>query len=95
MSTVNPTEKVTAGAHGAPNFEANVTVNGKPVVLRKRHMTGLEIKEAAIAQGVRIEANFILQEELPNGQSRIIGNDDRIEVRDHERFTAIPNDDHS
>lgn len=78
-----------------PGFEAHVTVNGKPVILREHRMTGLQIKDAAIQQGVRIEPNFILQEELANGQSRIIGNDDPVEVRDHLRFTAIPNDDHS
>lgn len=78
-----------------PTFEANVTVNGKLVVLRERVMTGLQIKEAAINQHVKIELNFVLQEELPNGQSRIIGNTDPVEIRDHERFTAIPNDDHS
>lgn len=76
-------------------FEAHVTVNGKPVLLREHRMTGLQIKEAAIQQGVRIELNFILQEELANGQSRIIGNDDPVEVHNHLRFTAIPNDDHS
>ena len=77
------------------HFEAHVTVNGKPVILRDHHMTGLQIKEAAIAQHVSIEVNFILQEELPNGHHRIIGDTDSIEVHDHDRFTAIPNDDNS
>jgi hypothetical protein len=73
----------------------HVTVNGRPVELDRRQITGHEIKEAAIAQHVAIELSFILQEELPNGHSRIVGDTDDIEVTDHERFTAIPNDDNS
>lgn len=72
-----------------------VTVNGRTVKLPKRELTGLEVKHAAIAQGVPIEADFILQLELPNGNSRIIGNEDVVRVRPHERFTAIANDDNS
>jgi len=84
------------GGHSASRaFEAHVTVNGKPVVLRERHMTGLEIKQAAIEQQVAIELSFILQEELPNGHHRIVGDNDKVTVKDHDRFTAIPNDDNS
>lgn len=79
--------------HPAPHID--VTVNGRPVELLEKRVTGLQIKEAAIAQHVAIELSFILQEELPNGHNRIVGDTDVIEVRDHERFTAIPNDDNS
>jgi hypothetical protein len=79
----------------ADHFEAKVTVNGKAVVLRKHRLSGLEIKQAAINQGVSIEINFVLQEELPNGHSKIIGDRDEVEVHNHDRFTAIPNDDNS
>lgn len=81
--------------HEPPKFEAHVTVNGKSVILRERRMKGIEIKEAAIKQGVAIEISFILQEELPNGHHRIIGDNDTVSVKDHDRFTAIPNDDNS
>lgn len=77
------------------HFEAHVTVNGKPVILRQHRLTGLQIKEAAIAQHAAIELSFILQEELPNGHQKIIGDADSIEVHNHDRFTAIPNDDNS
>ena len=76
-------------------IDIHVTVNGRPVELHEKKVSGLQIKEAAIAQHVAIEPSFILQEELPNGHSRIVGDNDVIEVRDHERFTAIPNDDNS
>jgi hypothetical protein len=49
-----------------PELHIHVTVNGRPVELDRRQITGLEIKEAAIAQHVAIELSFILQEELPN-----------------------------
>ncbi len=72
-----------------------VTVNGKLVKLLKAELSGLEIKQAAIAQGVSIELDFVLQLELPNGNSKIIGDADIVKVREHERFTAIANDDNS
>jgi hypothetical protein len=72
-----------------------VFVNEKPVKLRGRTATGSEIKAAAIQQGVHIEQNFILQEELPNGTSRVIGDSDPVTLREDLRFTAIRNDDNS
>jgi len=97
MSTdnVSATSQAQDPGHEHGHFEAHVTVNGKQVILLEHRMTGLQIKEAAIAQHVAIEISFILQEELPNGHHKIIGDGDPIEVHDHDRFTAIPNDDNS
>lgn len=75
--------------------EIEITVNGRPVKLLKGELTGLEIKQAAIDQSVPIGLDFILQLELPNGNNRIIGDADVVKVRQHERFTAIANDDNS
>jgi hypothetical protein len=36
-----------------------------------------------------------LQEELPNGMSRIVGDSDVVHLREHLRFTAIAPDDNS
>jgi rRNA processing protein Krr1/Pno1 len=72
-----------------------VTVNEQPVKLHGHSATGAEIKAAAIAQGVHIQQNFVLQEELPNGTSRIIGDGDNVHLREHLRFTAIAPDDNS
>jgi ribosome-associated protein YbcJ (S4-like RNA binding protein) len=72
-----------------------VTVNEQPVKLHGHSATGAEIKAAAIAQGVHIQQNFVLQEELPNGTSRIIGDGDKVHLREHLRFTAIAPDDNS
>lgn len=75
--------------------EVVVTVNNHEVRLPDRDVTGAEIKAAAIAQGVPIQANFILQRELPNGREEIVGDADRIKIRPHDRFTAIAPDDNS
>ncbi len=72
-----------------------VSVNEQPVDLQGRTATGAGIKLAAIDQGVLIQPNFILQEELPNGTSRIVGDDDEVRLRKHLRFTAIAPDDNS
>lgn len=72
-----------------------ISVNEQPVKLRGRNATGAEIKAAAIAQGVQIQPNFVLQEELPNGTSRIVGDQDAVRLREHLRFTALAPDDNS
>jgi hypothetical protein len=68
--------------------EQNITISGHTA-------TGSEIKTATITQGVLIQQNFVLQEELPNGTSRIIGDNDLLHLREHLRFTAIAPDDNS
>jgi len=81
--------------HERREHTVTVTVNEQPVKLHGRTATGAEIKAAAIAQGVHIQQNFVLQEELPNGTSRVIGDDDQVHLREHLRFTAIAPDDNS
>ena len=72
-----------------------VEVNGHKVKMVKGPATGLEIKEAAIKQGVGIRVNFVLQQELPNGTGKVIGDDDKVVLREHLSFTAIEPDDNS
>jgi hypothetical protein len=72
-----------------------VEVNSRPVHMNERTVTGAEIKSAAIQQGVSIEQNFVLQQELPNGVSRIVGDDDEVKLHPHMSFTAIRADDNS
>jgi hypothetical protein len=72
-----------------------ITVNELPVRLEGKTATGARIKAAAIEQGVLIQPNFVLQEELPNGTSRVIGDNDEVRLREHLRFTAIAPDDNS
>ena len=72
-----------------------VEVNGYKVKMPAGPATGLEIKQAAIEQGARIELNFVLQMQLPNGSSKVIGDDDKVQLTEHLAFTAIAPDDNS
>ncbi|WFU14635.1 multiubiquitin domain-containing protein [Bradyrhizobium sp. CB3481] len=78
-----------------PEHVVIITVNEQSVNLIGHSASGTEIKAAAIAQGVAIQPNFVLQEELPNGTSRIVGDHDVVRLREHLRFTAIAPDDNS
>jgi hypothetical protein len=82
-------------AHEDENHTVVISVNEQPVKLRGHSATGAEIKAAAIAQGVLIQPNFVLQEELPNGTSKIVGDGDKVHLHEHLRFTAIAPDDNS
>lgn len=80
--------------HG-PDVEVIIEVNNQPVTVRGPRLTGLEIKQAAIAQGIQIQPDFVLSKLLPNGKSRIIGDDDVVTVNKNTNFRAIANDDNS
>ena len=73
----------------------DVTVNDKPVVIVGQKQTGASVKKAAIEQGVNIKEDFILSIELGGGKTRLVGDNEEIEVYDDERFLAIENDDNS
>ena len=72
-----------------------IEVNDHKVEMPASPATGLEIKQAAIKQGVSIELNFVLQMQLPNGSSKVIGDDDKVQLTEHLTFTAIAPDDNS
>ena len=72
-----------------------IEVNNHKVKMPNGPASGLEIKEAAIKQGVGIQLNFVLQAELPNGTGKVVGDDDKIQLHDHLSFTAIEPDDNS
>jgi Multiubiquitin len=91
----NDEERHQGGTHQGDKHAVTVSVNEQPVKLYGHTATGAEIKAAAIAQGVHIQPNFVLQEELPNGTSRIVGDNDKVHLREHLRFTAIAPDDNS
>ncbi len=73
----------------------SIKVNNKNVPVIGHHHTGLEIKGAAIAAGVRIQLDFVLSLEEANNRFVIIGDDQRIHVEQGNHFEAVPNDDHS
>ena len=75
--------------------KVEITVNDKPVVLDGPKQTGESIKKAAIEQDVTIREDFLLSIELGGGRTRLVGDEESIEVRPNDRFVAIENDDNS
>jgi hypothetical protein len=81
---------------GARHGTVTVTVNNKPVILEKHRVTGLEVKEAAIKQGVEIKLDFILTLEAYDGHpAETIDDDQTITVTKHSVFTANDGDEDS
>jgi hypothetical protein len=75
---------------------SDIIVNEKYKVRLPKHIiTGMEIKQAAIAQGVPIQPDFVLTLERADGREKQIGDDERIVTLDGMRFTAIGGDDNS
>lgn len=72
-----------------------IEVNDHKVEMPAGPATGLEVKEAAIKQGVNIQVNFVLQVQLPNGSSKVVGDNDKVPLTEHLAFTAIAADDNS
>ena len=72
-----------------------IEVNDHKVEMPAGPAAGLEIKEAAIKQEVNIQVNFVLLVQLPNGSSRVIGDEDKVPLTEHLTFTAIAPDDNS
>jgi predicted nuclease with TOPRIM domain len=65
------------------------------VNIHGKKQTGLSLKEAAIQQGVPIQLDFVLSIELGGGKTDLIGDSQPVEVKEGDRFLAIPNDDNS
>ena len=81
--------------NGIDDQKISVLVNEKPVTLEGAKQTGSSIKKAAIEQGVDIKPDFVLSIERGGGKTDLIGNDEYIVVKPHDRFLAIANDDNS
>ena len=89
---------MTTGKRAAEDIHGKtvtIEVNDHKVEMPAGPATGLEIKDAAIKQGVNIQVSFVLQVQLPNGSNKVIGNDDKVPLTEHLAFTAIAPDDNS
>lgn len=80
----------TAGTH-----IVTIVVNLKPIQIAGPRVTGLEIKQAAIAQGLPITVDFSLSQIAPGPRPKVIGNDDAVTVTKNSEFTAVSDDDDS
>ena len=72
-----------------------VSVNHKPVEVTVQLPIGLEIKEAAIEQGVAIELDFQLAKVGLDGKHQIVGDADKVDVLEFKTFFATASDDNS
>lgn len=89
------TDTSTEARRAKPPETTTITVNDQPVVVTEKHMSGAEIKAAAIAAGVPIEPDFVLSEVLPNGKQEPIDDNKKVVIKDGQAFWAIPGDDNS
>lgn len=97
---MNEIGEVMESEHGQRRDDGNlvtIEVNGKGVKLEGPRVTGLQVKEAAIEQGVDIQLDFVLSHVIGEGGRRtvIVGNDDPVTIHQGSKFLAVPNDDNS
>jgi hypothetical protein len=80
----------------ARRFTITVKVNNKPVQFTKRRVTGLEIKQTAIAQGVKIDLGCVLYQVKPDGQlGPAIRDDQCVTLKHCDAFSCVAPDDNS
>ena len=72
-----------------------ISVNKKPVSLTEPIVTGLDIKQAAIDQGVSIDLTFRLIRVEADGKRPPVNNTDKVDVREFKTFVATAPDDNS
>lgn len=78
-----------------PKKELHVIVNRKhTVTLHGARQTGMSIKEAAIAQDVPIQLDFLLSRKT-GAKFDQVGDDEQIRVHDGDEFRAVDGDDNS
>jgi hypothetical protein len=87
----NSTDAVEASDRARP---ITVTVNGQPVTLPDREVTGLEVKQAAIAQGLPIGLDFQLSVKRGN-RYQVVDDTDTIKLHQGQEFLAVAPDDNS
>lgn len=73
----------------------DIVLNKRSVHLEGPKATGLQIKEAAIAQGVQIQVSFQLSEVLADHRTKVIDNTDTVTLHEGAVFVAIADDDNS
>jgi hypothetical protein len=78
-----------------PVHEEEILVNEQTVKIQSREATGIEIKRAAIAQGVAIQEDFVLSIEIGERKSRIVGDEEVVKLHHGSRFIAVAPDDNS
>lgn len=76
------------------NKTITVDVNGNPVAFTQHKVTGLQIKETAINQGVSILLDFNLFE-VKGGKLHPVSDNQTVELHKGQGFRAVTPDDNS
>ena len=71
-----------------------IIVNGNPVAFTDHEVTGLQIKEASINQGVAIQVDFNLFE-IKEKKLKPVSDTTTISIHKDEEFRAVTPDDNS
>jgi hypothetical protein len=90
----NSADSVEAAAVADRARPIKVSVNGQPVSLPDREVTGLEVKQAAIARGLPIGLEFQLSVKRGN-HYQVVDDTDTIKVHQGQEFLAVAPDDNS
>lgn len=86
--------RIGGGDRVKPEKTYVIRVNTQNVTMRQHKATGLDIKTAAIAQGMAIEPDFVLS--VQHGDRyNIVGDDDEVTLRKGLDFIATAADDNS
>jgi len=83
-----------AATHSEATSTVEIVVNNRQVLMPRHQATGLQIKEAAIRQGVPIQPDFVLFRITAHGQEQV-RNEQEIELHRDEHFRAVDRDDNS
>jgi hypothetical protein len=80
----------------AKTLSLTIKVNDNPVKMGKRKATALEIKQAAMAQGVNIQLDFVLFKMDAEGNNGPALADDKVmKLSDCDEFRCVSQDDNS
>lgn len=78
-----------------PTKSFDIKVNNKPVPVMSHHMTGLEIKQAAISAGLNVQVDFLLFKEKEGHPQKQIGDNESVHVKKGDDFDCVSGDDNS
>jgi hypothetical protein len=80
----------------AKNKSVVIEVNKRPVTLKKKRVTGLLIKQAAVDQRVpHVTVDFLLMLVRKEGGVQAVGDDEVIVVTKKSKFKMVAADDNS
>lgn len=72
-----------------------VSVNGRQITFKQHAVSGMDIKQTAIAQGVPIQPDFVLFELKPGDRQKQVLNDEVVHLHPGQEFSAVAPDDNS